>query len=214
MNLIEERDQLAQELCDIVTEIHAQGWAPGTGGNFSVTLSRRPVRLLITQSGLHKRRLDPSRDLVEVGEDGRPVAGQTGRPSAETLLHTAIVDETGAGATLHTHSVAGTLLSEHFVAQGGLKLRDYEMLKGLEGVRSHDEEVFFPVLPNTQDMVALAEDVRELLRRPRTPHGFLLSGHGLYTWGADLLQALRHVEVFEFLLESVARRTAFAPFQG
>jgi methylthioribulose-1-phosphate dehydratase len=43
--------------------------------------------------------------------------------------------------------------------------------------------------------------------RPGRPpgHGFLLSRHGLYTWGRDLAEARRHVEIFEFLFECVAR---------
>ena len=40
-----------QSLCDVVREIGAQGWCQGTGGNFSVTLSHEPLRLLITRSG-------------------------------------------------------------------------------------------------------------------------------------------------------------------
>ncbi|HSQ21036.1 MAG TPA: class II aldolase/adducin family protein, partial [Blastocatellia bacterium] len=32
-------------------------------------------------------------------------------------------------------------------------------------------------------------------------HGFLLRRHGLYTWGNDITEAKRHVEIFEFLLE-------------
>ena len=39
----------------------------------------------------------------------------------------------------------------------------------------------------------------------RTPEGFLLRGHGLYTWGDDLAQARRHVEILEFLLETSGR---------
>jgi methylthioribulose-1-phosphate dehydratase len=33
----------------------------------------------------------------------------------------------------------------------------------------------------------------------------LLSRHGLYTWGRDLAEARRHIEIFEFLFECVAR---------
>jgi methylthioribulose-1-phosphate dehydratase len=33
----------------------------------------------------------------------------------------------------------------------------------------------------------------------------LLRGHGLYTWGSDLAEAKRHVEILEFLLEVVGR---------
>jgi len=36
-------------------------------------------------------------------------------------------------------------------------------------------------------------------------HGFLLRRHGLYTWGEDLAQAKRHLEILEFLLEVIGR---------
>ena len=42
-------------------------------------------------------------------------------------------------------------------------------------------------------------------------HGFLLSGHGLYTWGRDLAEARRHIEIFEFLFECVARARMLPP---
>jgi methylthioribulose-1-phosphate dehydratase len=29
--------------------------------------------------------------------------------------------------------------------------------------------------------------------------GYLIAGHGLYTWGADVAEARRHVEAFDFL---------------
>ncbi len=175
-----------------------------------MTLDRRPLRLLITQTGRDKRRLEVA-DLVRVAEDGAPVAGDPGQPSAETLLHCTIVEKTGAGSTLHTHSVASTLLSEHFLADGGLTLAGYEMLKGLEGVRSHEARVFIPVLANAQDMSRFSRRVAALLDERPGLHGFLIAGHGLYTWGADLAQARRHLEIFEFLLECVARRTGFHP---
>ena len=37
-------------------------------------------------------------------------------------------------------------------------------------------------------------------------YGYLIRKHGLYTWGRDLDEARRHLEIFEFLLECVARR--------
>jgi methylthioribulose-1-phosphate dehydratase len=36
-------------------------------------------------------------------------------------------------------------------------------------------------------------------------HAFLLRGHGLYTWGRDLPEAKRHVEILEFLMEVIGR---------
>ena len=204
---------LGQGLCRVVRDLAAQGWCQGTGGNFSATLSREPLRLLITRSGLHKRHLGPD-GLMIVGPGGKAVDGETSRPSAEAALHAVIVERTGAASVLHVHSVANTLLGEHYADRGGFTLRGYEMLKGLEGITTHEAEVFMPVLRNSQDMPALAEELDRLFAERPEAHGFLLAGHGLYTWGASLEQAHRHVEILEFLFECVARRTAFEHFVG
>ena len=111
----------------------------------------------------------------------------------------------GAGAVLHTHSIWSTLLSERHAAARGLVIEGYEMLKGLEGVRTHEHRERLPIVENDQDMVRLSGVVRGVLEEHPDAHGFLLRGHGLYTWGADLPQAVRHVEILEFLLEVVGR---------
>ncbi|HEY4561552.1 MAG TPA: class II aldolase/adducin family protein, partial [Thermoanaerobaculia bacterium] len=67
-------EQRRESLCRVVGELGAQGWCQGTGGNFSLALSREPMRLLITRSGVDKRRLTPA-DLMLVGEDAEPVPG-------------------------------------------------------------------------------------------------------------------------------------------
>ncbi len=202
-----------ESLCRAVGELGAQGWCQGTGGNFSLTLSHDPMRLLITRSGVDKRHLTPA-DLMLVGEDAGPVPEETGRPSAETALHCRIVAATGAASVLHVHSVANTLLSEHFAPQGGFTLQGYEMLKGLRGVTTHEASVFVPVFANSQDIPRLSGEVAELLGKHPDLRGFLLAGHGLYAWGESLAEAKRHVEILEFLFECAARRTSFRPFTG
>lgn len=202
-----------ESLCRVVGELGSQGWCQGTGGNFSVTLSQDPLRLLITRSGVDKRCLGTS-DLMLIGPAGGPLPGETGRPSAEAALHSRIVELTGAAAVLHVHSVANTLLSEHFAPRGGFTLRGYEMLKGLRGVATHEAAVFVPILANSQDIPRLAGEVAELLAARPEGWGFLLAGHGLYAWGGSLAEAKRHVEIFEFLFECAARRTPFRPFDG
>ena len=65
-------------------------------------------------------------------------------------------------------------------------------------------------LQRLADIPALAGRVEKVLEQWPAIHGFLLRGHGLYTWGDDLSQARRHVEIFEFLLETTGRmRTGF-----
>jgi methylthioribulose-1-phosphate dehydratase len=69
-------------------------------------------------------------------------------------------------------------------------------------------------VPNTQDMGALSDEVRKVLGARDGVLGFLIAGHGLYAWGNTMDEALRHVEIFEFLLECVARRTRFELLGG
>jgi methylthioribulose-1-phosphate dehydratase len=113
-----------------------------------------------------------------------------------------------AGAVLHTHSVPATVLSEGFLTEGHLVIRGYEMLKGLAGIGTHETAIEVEIFHNTQDIPALAAVIADQLNHDETPlrHGFLIAGHGLYTWGADIAAARRHVEVFEFLFEVMVQK--------
>ena len=177
----------------------------GTSGNFSVVIDRDPLRLAITPSSTFKGELRGRRDPGDGRACGAGRRTSRARASAEALLHLEIVRARGAGAVLHTHSIWSTLLSERFGEADGLFIEGYEMLKGLEGVRTHEHREWLPIVANDQDMVRLSDVVRGVLDRNPAAHGFLLRRHGLYTWGADLPQAVRHVEILEFLLEVVGR---------
>jgi len=214
LRVLEKREaapDLRQRLCAAVRNLGAQGWCQGTCGNFSAVLSRDPLKLLVTRSRIDKRRLEVE-DLIVVGPDGEPVPGSAGAASAETVLHCRIVALTGATSVLHIHSVPDTLLGAHFAGRGGFVLSGFEMLKGIAGVTSHEEEVFVPVLRNSQDMARLADEVAHVVTHRPGLYGFLLAGHGLYAWGDSVEQARRHVETLEFLFECVARRVPFEPF--
>jgi methylthioribulose-1-phosphate dehydratase len=198
--------QAAACLANIGKGFHARGWVLGTSGNFSAIISREPLRLAITSTGLDKGSLTPAQ-FLEMDEAASVVRGD-GRPSAEALLHLAIARGVDAGAVLHTHSVWSTVLSGSHASQGGIALEGYEMLKGLEGVRTHKHREWLPILENSQDMIELAERVSKTLRESPGIHGFLLREHGLYTWGAGLQEAKRHVEILEFLMEVLVRSGA------
>jgi methylthioribulose-1-phosphate dehydratase len=101
--------------------------------------------------------------------------------------------------------VWSTILSEKDAGRGGVAISGYEMLKGLEGVASHENREWLPIIENSQDTASLAESVRSVLERRPDSHGFLLRRHGLYTWGRELSEAARHVEILEFLLEVLGR---------
>ena len=200
-----KRPDLARQLVNVGAAFYSRGWVMGTSGNFSAVLATRPLRLLITPSAAHKGRLS-ARDLLEIDADGRVLGRSTGKPSAETRLHLEIVKARGAGAVLHTHSVWSTILSEQHRDRGGLTIQGLEMLKGLEGVTTHDHQEWVPILANDQDMTRLSARLREALAEHGAAHAILLSGHGLYTWGRTVADAERQIEILEFLFEVIGTR--------
>jgi methylthioribulose-1-phosphate dehydratase len=95
------------------------------------------------------------------------------------------------------------------------------MLKGLEGITTHDTHEDVPIFANTQDMRELSARIRgrfaglDFAAPGRPPvHGFLIARHGLYTWGRDLAEARRHIEIYEFLFECVARARTLPAVAG
>lgn len=193
---------IAARLVETGLRLERRGWALGTSGNFSAVLARDPLRLAITASGIDKASL-AEKDIVEVDDRAQLVRGN-GRPSAEAHLHVAVVQARGAGAVLHTHSVWNTILTD--AAEGReISISGYEMLKGLAGVRTHEHEERVPIVENAQDIPKLAREVEAMLAERPEAHAFLIRRHGLYTWGSDLAEAVRHVEILEFLFEVIGR---------
>jgi methylthioribulose-1-phosphate dehydratase len=195
----------ARQLVAVGRRLDARGWVLGTSGNLSVVINREPLRLAITPSGVFKGDL-AEEGILEMDRAEAIIGPGPGRPSAEAALHREIVHTRGAGAVLHTHSIWSTVLSDAHAGAGGLVIEGYEMLKGLEGVTSHEHREWIPILDNDQDMHRLAGRIRATLIERPACHAFLLRRHGMYTWGDTLFQALRHVEIVEFLLEAVGRR--------
>jgi len=183
------------ELIEAGRVIDARGWVPATSGNLSARLSDGTVA--ITASGRHKGALRPA-DILRVDEEGRSLDGR--HPSAETALHLARYRrDPSVGAVLHPHSPGATLISR--VLDGHLVLEGYELLKALDGVETHEARVVIPIFPNDQDIRRLAARVDEYLDSHGDVPGYLIAGHGFYTWGATVPDALRHVEALEHLFD-------------
>ena len=195
-----------QGLSSVGYQLWNRGWSLGTSSNYSVVLNRDPMRILITASGKDKGHLGPN-DFVIVDANGKATSPDQPKSSAETLLHCTAAAHCGAGAVLHTHSIWSTLLSQHFFALGGIRIEGFEMLKGLEGITTHESSCWLPIFDNTQDIPTLQKQIVEYLKEHPDEKcwGYLIRRHGLYTWGKDLAEATRHIEVIEFLLECLGR---------
>lgn len=199
--MLPELHQYADELIAAGRLLYSMGMVPATSGNFSARLSDNTM--LITVSGRNKGRLERE-DIMLADARGNSLDGN--RPSAETLLHVQIYKHfPGARCVMHPHSVNATLLS--LMTDGDIVLQGYELLKALPGISTHESKVTVPVFANDQDMSRLSTAVETRMQGSKEViHGYLIRGHGFYTWGNSVDDALRHVEALEFLFDCEMRR--------
>ncbi len=185
---------IAKDLAATGCRLADKGWAPATSGNYS---ARHANGAAITVSGAHKALLTAD-DIMMVDLAGQSMDGR--KPSAETLLHTTLYQQNHEiGAVLHTHSIAGVCLSKRLDSDH-LVLQDYELLKALPDLTTHQHRVIIPIVDNDQDMVRLSQLVLQRLAGLEQPVGYLIRGHGAYAWGNTLFQAEQAIEALETIL--------------
>jgi methylthioribulose-1-phosphate dehydratase len=171
----------------------AKNWIPATSGNFSVRIDANDCA--ITASGSDKTKLAPD------GVIRAPFAGAAHpRQSAEAPLHYLMYRlSPEIGAVTHVHAEPAVLASLALVKEGRVRIEGLELLKAFNGVKTHETKLDVPVFDNEQDMDALAARVEARLKKDGLGWGFLLAGHGIYAWGKDVTEALRHLDAFDYL---------------
>lgn len=195
--MILTREQLTEQIIQAGRFLYARGWSPATSSNYSARLSANQV--LLTVSGKHKGQLVED-DILATDLQAQSLEPHN-KPSAEALLHTQLYNwQPFIQAVLHTHSVNATVLSR-LESAAYIEFTNYELQKAFNGISSHKQPLLVPIFDNDQDMPRLAQQVQQWLDTHPDCHGYLIRGHGLYTWGASMQEALRHIEAFEFLLE-------------
>lgn len=197
-------EETAKSLADCGREFYRRGWVLGTSGNFSAILETQPLHVCITASGNDKGALNETH-FLEIDERENVLKG-IGKPSAETQIHLAIYKLFPAvRSILHTHSVWGTILSDVNFKKGAIEIEGYEMLKGLAGVKTHEHKETLPIVENSQNYDELSRTIEDILSKNPNAHGVYLRRHGLYTWGENVAETKRHIEIFEFLFEVSGR---------
>jgi len=202
--MFESQDKkLAQDLLDTILFFNKKDWSPATSTNYSVR-SSNPQEYIISRSGVDKSKFELS-DLIKINPQGEVLSQflQPGvKSSAETEIHTAIYEKyPQINCVLHTHSVLGTILSQKFVKEKHITFSGFEIQKGLDGNTTHELESVLPIVPNSQVMSDILKNIDHHFTEQPQIHGFLIAGHGLYTWGKDIATAKRHIETYEFLFE-------------
>lgn len=196
-----QNKKLAEDLLESIQFFNKKGWSPATSTNYSVR-SENKNEYIISRSGVDKSRFSLE-DLILINTRGEvlpPFAGPGIKSSAETEIHTALYEQfPEVNCVLHTHSVLGTVLSLNHLQEKQIIFEGYEILKGLEGNSTHELRETLPIVPNSQTMSEILGEMEG--RFNNDAHGFLIAGHGLYTWGKDISTAKRHIETYEFLFE-------------
>lgn len=171
----------------------AKGWVPATSGNFSVRIDANDCA--ITASGGDKGTLKPE-GVIRAGIRGPAHP----RASAEAPLHYLMYRMSPAiGAVTHVHAQPAVLASLLFAQEGCVRIEGLELLKAFNGVKTHETHLDVPVFDNDQDMDALAARVEARLKAEGLGWGFLLAGHGIYAWGSNVQETLRHIDAFDYL---------------
>ncbi len=201
MTYSEDFFTIAHQLIEAGRFIDSKGWVPATSGNFSARLPDGTIA--ITVSGKHKGRLQPD-DIMLINADANPLDGK--KPSAETQLHTSLYKRFPAiQSVLHPHSINAMLISRLFKTE--IVLEDYELLKALAGIDTHQSRVIIPIFDNDQNIPRLAQQVEQYLDRQIEDniYAYIIAGHGFYTWGSSIQETLRHLEALEYLFECELR---------
>lgn len=178
----------------------ARGWTPATAGNFSARADAHWAA--ISMSGVDKGALTPEQALPMPLEGPLPP-----KSSAEAPLHRALYRRfPHVQAVAHIHSIPTTLASLHWERAGRVRFEGLELIKAFAGFQTHETVVDATVIPNTQDMDGLGEQVATGDLLIGGAPALLLAGHGAYVWGRDRAETIRHLEALDFMLTVLLHR--------
>lgn len=198
------QQEKAEQMAELIRDLHARGWSPATSTNYSFRNDCKTIAL--SKSGIDKKMFHVEHFLLMDTQGNLLPEYQHLKPSAETLLHLALYrNNPNIEAVLHTHTVLNTVLSRKLEKEGKIVFTNYELLKAFAGTHTHEISLEIPIFPNTQDIAALSETFEKAYHNNPFMKGYLIAGHGFYTWGDSLAEAKRHLEAFEFLLECYYR---------
>ncbi|MDT3761576.1 methylthioribulose 1-phosphate dehydratase [Priestia filamentosa] len=194
------------ELADIKDELAERDWFFGTSGNLSIRVTESPTTFLVTASGKDKRKRT-NEDFLLVDQHGLSVEETGLKPSAETVLHTAIYEKTKAGCVLHVHTVDNNVVSELYGDQGKVVFTKQEIIKAL-GLWEEDAKVEIPIIPNFADLQKLGDVFEKHIKEDTG--AVLIRNHGITVWGKTAFEAKRHLEAYEFLCSYLLKLKLFA----
>lgn len=193
-----------KKLATLVRVMNTQGHNPATSGNYSLRSKINSEIALVSESGIDKSKFTEE-NFLPLNYNSRQILEShtnTGRKSSdETDIHLSIYQITRANCVLHSHMLDSLLFADLFPDKEFATIKNLELLKGFNGIQTHELEIHIPIFNNTQDIKNLAEKIKPAILSQPNSFGLLLRGHGVYVWGESVEEAKRHLEVFEYIFK-------------
>ena len=141
-----EKLKMKEEMTKVIHRYNLKGWSPATSCNFSFRTAEDKEVICISKSGVDKAEFSIE-DFMDVDLKGNALPAYSGiKSSAETLIHCKIYELfPSTMVILHSHgpqNVTAGLKSSKTIEFCG-----YEVQKGFDGVKSHEEKLALPILP-------------------------------------------------------------------
>lgn len=196
------------ELLTVCHFIAHKDLCPATAGNFSVRANKLD-EMWVSGSGRDKYQLTET-DFVLCDLNAKLLSGDF-KPSDEAVLHGKLYQLSNQiQCVLHTHSIPVTVLSMNST-EPFIRFKGYEMQKTIKGYTTHESLLEIAILDNSQDIPSLAKQLEAHWSMIIKASGFIVKGHGLYSWGHSIFEAKRHMEGIEFLMACELERRRLRP---
>ena len=193
----------ARDLTAVGRRFYARGSVLGTSGNFSAVSVGVPCGWRSRRAPSTRARCE-RKDISQVDERGAAVGRAAAEPSAETLLHVVIVSARGRRRLAHAFGLEHDPVGRAARIATASRSTASRCSRGSMASDPRARE-WMPIVDNEQDMTKTRGESSARRRRTSRRARVLLRRHGLYTWGETLADAERHVEILEFLFETIGR---------
>ena len=194
--------ELIVELC---RNFYDLGWCTGTGGGISICDGDT---VFMAPSGVQKERIQPD-DIFTVSRTGEVLSSPDTpglKLTACAPLFLAAINQRGAQAVLHSHSVYAALVTSAFGA--AFQISEVEMIKGLRGYGYHDT-ISVPIIENTAHECDLTDALSACIDANPQSDAVLVRNHGIYVWGNSWQQAKTQTECLDYLFRYALMQRQF-----
>jgi L-ribulose-5-phosphate 4-epimerase len=173
------------------------GLVTDTFGNAS-GIHRGEGLFFIKPSGVPYQDLSPDNMVPVSLETGEALVSDL-KPSSDTPTHLELYRAFPCGGIAHTHSPAATALAQARLPLRCMGTTHADFFRGDVPVTRDltPEEIESDYEANTG--LVMVETFRDGKLDPLEVPAVLVASHGPFTWGGDVMEAVKHSEILEFL---------------